>query len=573
MIDPDVFSFMALWRHYRRCRRHKRRSANALAFELDAEANLLALQRELRARDYPPGRSVCFITEGPKPREVFAADFRDRIVHHLLVTHQERVFEPIFIHDSYACRVGKGTLAASDRLSTFLRQATANGQRPAWGLKLDVASFFPSIHKATLYQIIARQLADPTLLWLTRTVLFHDPTRNYRFRSRDPHAPGPTSSRYPVPRRKSLFGRDNERGLPIGNLTSQFWANVYLNELDQFVKRELRCRHYMRYVDDLVLLAQDPQTLVEWCAAIETFLSTRLGLALRPEFKTPLPVATGIDFVGWRTWWNRRLPRRRTVANLQRYAQEFERGGLRPAGAGVRCLDLSDGEGARALWNGCAPRSLPTADTLRHGAAWRPWAGVWERLPMAHGVVRPRGLDVRYALVRAAHHQPSAVAAQPVRCPAAPRGPGQPPVLPSGPLHRVLRPATSARPAGAWPAAHPTRAGVLRLHGGISAPAMRCVSSPRARTGVQSRLGPSGPPGDGRGLGAPADEDSPAGGGRRRCKAVNAITCAVASYCYGFDVSGADLAALQEFRACATMRTGRTVLVTRKNGGHAVGVL
>jgi|SRR5450755_4529056 RNA-directed DNA polymerase len=104
MIGPDVFSFAALWRNYRRCRRHKRRSANALAFELDAEANLLALQRELRERTYQQGRSVCFITQGPKPREVFAADFRDRIVHHLLVAHQERIFEPMFIHDSYACR-------------------------------------------------------------------------------------------------------------------------------------------------------------------------------------------------------------------------------------------------------------------------------------------------------------------------------------------------------------------------------------------------------------------------------------------------------------------------------------
>lgn len=352
MIDPDVFFFAALWQQYRRCRRNKRNSANALAFELDAEANLLALQSELRARSYRPGRSVCFITDGPKPREVFAADFRDRIVHHLLVAHQERVFEPIFIHDSYACRMGKGTLAASDRLSAFLRQATANGQRSAWGLKLDVASFFPSIHKATLDQIIARHVADPSLLWLTRTVLFHDPTRNYRFRSRDPRTAGPTSPRYPVPRQKSLFGRDNERGLPIGNLTSQFWANVYLNELDQFIKRELRCRQYIRYVDDLVLLAPDPQTLVVWCAAR-----------------------------------------------------------------------------------------------------------------------------------------------------------GQPGVLRNGLPHRVLWPAASSRHAGARPATHSTAAGVLRVRGGFSAAAVRCVSSPRARTGIQGRLGPAGPSRDGRALGTPTDQD------------------------------------------------------------------
>ena len=115
MIGPDLYSFRALWRQYRRCRRNKRNTHNALAFEVDAEAKLLALRQELRAHSYRPGRSICFVTGGPKPREVFAADFRDRIVHHLLVAHQERAFEPLFIHDSFACRRGRGTLAASDR--------------------------------------------------------------------------------------------------------------------------------------------------------------------------------------------------------------------------------------------------------------------------------------------------------------------------------------------------------------------------------------------------------------------------------------------------------------------------
>jgi len=174
-----------LWRHYRECRRHKRTTLNALAFEVNAEANLLALQQELRTHTYRPGRSICFITEAPKPREVFAADFRDRVVHDLLVSHQERVFEPCFIHGSYACRKGKGTLAASDGLMRFLRQVTANGRRQAWALKLDVANFFPSIHKATLYEIIARHIQHPELLWLTRTLLFHDPTTNYLFQRRN----------------------------------------------------------------------------------------------------------------------------------------------------------------------------------------------------------------------------------------------------------------------------------------------------------------------------------------------------------------------------------------------------
>lgn len=158
-------------------------------------------------------------------------------------------------HDSYACRTGKGTLAASDRLMTFLRQITANGRRPAWALKLDVANFFPSIHKATLDDILACQIIHPELRWLTRTLLFHDPTTNYRFQSCTPGVPGPDSPYYPVPPPKSLFGKRNERGLPIGNLTSQFWGNVYMHDVDQFVKRTLQCRHYLRYVDDMVLLA------------------------------------------------------------------------------------------------------------------------------------------------------------------------------------------------------------------------------------------------------------------------------------------------------------------------------
>jgi len=248
IVPPDLFAYENLWRQYRNCRRNKRNTLNQLRFELDAEAQLLTLQQELRDHAYRPGRSICFVTDGPKPREVFAADFRDRIVHHLLVSRLERVFEPMFIHDSYACRRGKGVLAASDRLMQFLRRISVNGQRSAWGLKLDVSSFFPSIHKQTLYGIIGQHVRDPEVLWLTSTILFHDPTVDYRFKPGPRHTPPPGSHRYPVPEQKSLFGKSNERGPPIGNLTSQFWANVYLNELDQFVKRTLQCRYYIRYV-------------------------------------------------------------------------------------------------------------------------------------------------------------------------------------------------------------------------------------------------------------------------------------------------------------------------------------
>jgi RNA-directed DNA polymerase len=375
----DLYSFRALWRHYRQCRRNKRNTINALVFEANAEANLLALQDELREHTYRPGRSICFITNGPKPREVFAADFRDRVVHHLLVSHQERVFEPIFIHDSYACRKGKGTLAASDRLMTFLRRVTANGKRAAWALKLDVASFFPTIDKETLFAILTRKIKHPELAWLTRTLLFHDPTTDYRFRSRNRGAPGPQSPDYPIPPHKSLFGKGNKRGLPIGNLTSQFWGNVYLNVLDQFVKRKLKCHYYLRYVDDMVLLAKDGETLAAWCETIQEFLREQLKLSLRPEMTTAFAVKRGIDFVGWKTWWNYRLPRRRTLDTVARKLDDFEKRAVRPALGGraqrVDLRRLDESSNGKKFYSMLASY----AGHLKHGAAMGAWQEVWAK--------------------------------------------------------------------------------------------------------------------------------------------------------------------------------------------------
>ncbi|MCU0936048.1 MAG: hypothetical protein MUF66_08235 [Gammaproteobacteria bacterium] len=399
MIGPDVFSFEALWHHYRDCRRNKRGTINALAFELDAEANnLLALQAELRGHTYRPGTSICFVTGGAKPREVFAADFRDRIVHHLLVHHQERVFEPRFIHDSYACRRGRGTLAASDRLMGFLRRATANGRRGAWALKLDVASFFPSIHKETLYAILQRAIAHPELLWLTRTVLFHDPTGDYRYCTRPGGAPAPGHPGYPIPAAKSLFGKDNVRGLPIGNLTSQFWANVYLNELDQFVNRTLGCRLYLWYADDLVLLAESPDVLTAWGEAIAAFLAERLSLRLRPGPNAPVPVRGGIDFVGWKTWWDRRLPRRRTLGNLQTRLDAFERRAVRPAFSGQARRIALPGQGAACSVERLRAVLASYSGLLRHGGAWRDWSAVWQQYPWLAALFEREGwsFDARW---------------------------------------------------------------------------------------------------------------------------------------------------------------------------------
>jgi hypothetical protein len=175
-----------------------------------------------------------------------------------------------------------------------------------------------------------------------------------------------------------LFGKNNERGLPIGNLTSQFWGNVYLNELDQFVKRTLKCRYFLRYVDDMVLLAQGREELVRWCAAIERFLQEQLKLALRPELTTPFPVRQGIDFVGWKTWWNRRVPRRRTLSNLRVRLDTFARVGVQPVRKGkIRRISLQrqDAVGSVERLHSVL---ASYAGHLRHGAALRAWEALWQ---------------------------------------------------------------------------------------------------------------------------------------------------------------------------------------------------
>ena len=168
----------------------------------------------------------------PKPREVFAADFRDRVVHHLLVSHQERIFEPRFIHDSYACRKGKGSLAASARRMVFLRKITANGKRPAWALKLMWLELFSLPYIKKHYSKYFRgELLIQNCSGFLGFFLFHHPTTNYRFRSRRKDVGAPWTfevTRYL--RTKASLASRNERGLPIGNLTSRVSANVYLNE-------------------------------------------------------------------------------------------------------------------------------------------------------------------------------------------------------------------------------------------------------------------------------------------------------------------------------------------------------
>ena len=300
------FSFEELIAAYFDCRRTKRNTPSAQVFEQDQEQNLVQLYDELRDGSYRPGRSTCFVIMRPKPREVWAAAYRDRIVHHLLYNRIAPRFHAAFIADSCACIPGRGTLYAAQRLEAKVRSITQNWSRSAWYLKLDLANFFVSIDKRILYDRLAARVTEPWWLQLTETILFHDPRPGAVIHS--------TPARLAlIPPYKSLFNQPPHRGLPIGNLSSQFFANVYLDALDQHVKHRLRAHHYIRYVDDFILLHESPQWLNAARAEIEAFLPDVLGVRLNPTKTILQPIERGIDFVGQviKPW--RRTLRRRTL--------------------------------------------------------------------------------------------------------------------------------------------------------------------------------------------------------------------------------------------------------------------
>jgi len=300
------FSFAELVQAYLDCRKTKRNSSSALAFEQDMERNLCILHDELKDGSYRPGRSICFVITRPKPREVWAADFRDRVVHHLLYNRISPRFYASFIADSCACIPKRGTLYAAQRLEAKVRSATQNWSRNIWYLKLDLANFFVSIDKNILHDLIAKRVTEPHWMSLADLILFHDPRQDFELRG----APHMLDM---VPPHKRLTNHPASLGLPIGNLSSQFFANIYLDVLDQFCKHKLQARHYIRYVDDFVLLHESPQWLNAAKYEIEELLSDKLRARINPSKTILQPVARGVDFVGQVILPWHRVTRKRTV--------------------------------------------------------------------------------------------------------------------------------------------------------------------------------------------------------------------------------------------------------------------
>jgi hypothetical protein len=283
---------------YQHASRGKRGRSDVAGFEYRLEENLVSLRHELLSQSYVPGRYASFLIHEPKRRLISAAPFRDRVVHHALCNLMEPVFERGFVSDSYANRVGKGTHRALDRAQVWAR-------RFRFVLQVDIRQFFPSIDHAILRRRLATRVKDSKLLWLIDTILASGAdvlSEEYEM----VYFPG-----------DDLLAIERPRGLPIGNLTSQFWANVYLDPFDHFVKRELRCRGYLRYVDDMLLFADDKQTLWAWKEALVDRLAG-LRMTIHPHAH-PRPVGEGIPFLGFVVYpGRRRLKRRKGIAFQRR---------------------------------------------------------------------------------------------------------------------------------------------------------------------------------------------------------------------------------------------------------------
>lgn len=306
------FTISDLFQSYYECRKNKRNTHNALKFEENLEKNLMDLYYDLIYGKYEIGKSICFVVTKPKPREIWAADFRDRIVHHLIYKKFFDVFSKGFIYDSYACLPDKGTLKASQRLEKFMRSCSNNYQNKTYYLKADISNFFMSINKDILFQIIKRKVKNVWWLNLMQKIIYNDCTQNYHMKS-------DKTLLNLIPTHKSLFNvvkNLKNTGLPIGNLSSQFFANIYLNELDLFIKHKLKCKYYVRYVDDIVILDKTPQNLNQYYSKICNFTETELNIKFNPSKKEINTIDKGINFVGYITKPYRKYVRRSTIKNI-----------------------------------------------------------------------------------------------------------------------------------------------------------------------------------------------------------------------------------------------------------------
>ena len=308
---------MDLYQAFYDAKRHKSKRSYVKKWERNLKANMEALCDELYTRTYRPLPSKCFIVDYPKKREIFAAMFRDRIVHHLYFNYTNKLYERTFIQDNYSCIKGRGTHYGIGRIRDFCRKESQNWQRKCYVMHLDIRGYFMHIDRKRLLEIAVDSLrkmsghlyGDKTwgdtidmglVEWLTELIALLDPKENCVIC-------GSKDDWVGLDPAKSMLHLEDGLGLPIGNLTSQLFSNVYLNRFDQFMKRELKCRYYGRYVDDAAVVSCDREWLLSLVPRIREFLKNELGFELHMGKLEISEVHRGVEFLGsyilpWRTY-------------------------------------------------------------------------------------------------------------------------------------------------------------------------------------------------------------------------------------------------------------------------------
>lgn len=287
IIDPE--NLFSAWDRFKQGKRSK---GDVQKFERYLEQNIFKLQRELRQKTYKHEAYTSFFIQDPKQRHIHKASVRDRVVHHAVFRIINPIFEPTFISHSFSCRVDKGTHKGVAAMEKMIRQVSRNYSRKCFVLKCDIRSFFESIDHDVLLTILRKKVRDEEALWLLEDII-----------------------RSHYSKRLSVFSL---KGLPIGNLTSQLFANIYLNEFDQFVKRELAIKHYARYTDDFVIVSENEDRLKRLIPTLKAFLQEKLCLDLHPGKVSITKIHQGIDFLGFVSFPHHRLLRTKTKVRMFR---------------------------------------------------------------------------------------------------------------------------------------------------------------------------------------------------------------------------------------------------------------
>jgi retron-type reverse transcriptase len=288
-IYNDIISIENLLTAWREFLKDKRRRKDVEEFSLHLTDNILSLHRELVNKNYRHGPYKAFRINDPKPRDIHKAAVRDRLLHHAIYRILYPRFDPKFIFDSYSCRYTKGTHRAINRFREYAQKVSRNHTRTVWVLKYDIRKFFANIDHTILKNILKWRVGDENVVQLLEEVIGS-------FNTKD--RPGV--------------------GLPLGNLTSQLLVNIYMNEFDHFLKREMKITHYIRYADDFVILHESKEYLEGILPKISAYLETKLKLSLHPDKVFIKTIASGVDFLGWVHFPHHRVPRTSTKKRMFR---------------------------------------------------------------------------------------------------------------------------------------------------------------------------------------------------------------------------------------------------------------